>query len=105
MDAPAIPGPGRNLKSYASSLVHLTILFVLRPVGKPILHFFQSRYGASLGGPLCNIYDPTLGLYILVLVYIRRVMMTRRVRNTQHKDLTNTITMVMEPPTPLLVWI
>jgi hypothetical protein len=31
--------------------------------------------------------------------------MTRRDQNTQHKDLTNTITMVVEPPTPRVAWI
>ena len=43
--------------------------------------------------------------YSLVLVYIWRVTTTRRDQNTQHKDLKNTITMVVEPPTPQAVWI
>ncbi len=38
--------------------------------------------------------------YSLVLVYVQQVTTTRRDQNTQHKDLTNTITMVVEPPTP-----
>ena len=40
-------------------------------------------YGASLGGPLCDAYNPTLGLF-LVLVYIRQVTTTRQDQNTQH---------------------
>ena len=61
-------------------------------------------YGASLGGPLCDAYNPTLGLF-LVLVYIRQVTTIRQDRNTQHKDLPNTITMVVEPSTPQVAWI
>jgi len=47
---------------------------------------------------------PPLG-HSLVLVYIRQVTTTRQDQNKQQKDLTNTITMVVELPTPQAAWI
>ena len=44
---------------------------------------------------------PSWGYSLVLVVFIRQVTTTRRYQNTQHKDPTNTITMMVEPLTPL----
>ena len=62
------------------------------------------RCGARQCGTKCYPYNPSLGLFE-VLVYIRRVTMTRRDRNTQHKYTANTTTMVADLLAPPATWI
>ncbi len=72
------------------------------------LHF---RYGASLGGALCYINNPTLRLFSHTCLHLSRTCLhttsdedqTRR--HKKHKQQTNTITMVVEPLTPSAAWI
>jgi hypothetical protein len=53
-------------------------------------------YGVSLGGALCYINNPTIRLFS-ILVYIRRVTMTRRDGTKSTNNMTNNITIVVEP--------
>jgi hypothetical protein len=61
-------------------------------------------YGASLGGSLCCINNPTKG-YSLKLVYMRREMTTGQDGTKSKNNMTNNITIVVEPLAPPAVWI
>jgi len=65
---------------------------------------FTFRYGASQCGSLNNIFLKA-GRLFSVLVYIRRVMTTRRDCTKSTNHLPNTITMVVEPLAPPAAWI
>ena len=67
----------------------------------------DSWYGASLGGTLCFINNPTLRLFS----HISRTRLhttsddDQMRRHKKHKQKTNTITMVVEPLAPPAAWI
>ena len=61
-------------------------------------------YGASLVGPLCYTYNPTLGLFSHTVKHTTSD--DNQIRcNTQHKQTINSTTMVVETPAPLAAWI
>ena len=62
------------------------------------------RYGASLGGTLCYTHNATLRLSSRIFLHTTSDNGQTRC-NTQHKHRTNTITMVVESPTPPAEWI
>ena len=69
------------------------------------------RYGASLGGALCYINNPTLRLFSHTCLHLSRTRLhtksddDRTRRHKKHKQQTNTITMVVEPLAPPAAWI
>ena len=90
---PYAPNPQKQLTNSSGTKFHYII--VVGMIG----------YGASLGRPQCYTHSPISGLSRGTCLHRQQVTMTRRDHNTQHKHTTNTTTMVVEPPTPLVVWI
>ena len=69
-----------------------------------VLSNFITRYGARVGGSKSNAVNLILRLFFIPYFTYNKLV-TSRVHPLQHKQQTNTTTMVMEPLAPPAAWI